>query len=194
MKYYNSYKEKSLRAEAARCEKEISSMEKYLTEKRMTPTAEEMADILKDGNGFKRFIFGNKFNGYLNAVYGDNYIPDEKVDEERRPFNKIYNMCNYSTIHSFTARFNDIVSLKHVEGTKCTFAYDKTEMDAFIEKTCRMEISDDVEVMLEYIKAYTNFLNVGRPLDPIREAYITKDIKGVYSADTDKFVCDFVNK
>lgn len=169
-------------------------MERYLTEKRMCPTAKEMADILKDENGFRRFIFENKFNGYLNAVYGGTYIPDSKIDEERKPFNVIYNLSGFSTIHSFRARFNGIVSLKHVEGTKCTFVYDKDEMDAFIEKMCRMEISDDVEVMLEYIKAYTKFLNLGRILDPIRENYITKDIKGVYSADTDKFVCEFVNK
>jgi hypothetical protein len=194
MKYYNSYKEKSLREEAARCEKQIVGMQKYLTEKRLAPTAEEMADILKDENGFKRFIFENKFNGYIDAVYGDTYIPDAKINDERRPFNIIYNMSGYSSIYSFMARFNGIVSLKHVEGTKCTFVYDKDEMDTFIEKVCRMELSDDVEITLEYINAFTKFLNLGNGIDPLRSNYITKDINGLYTADADKFACDFANK
>ena len=194
MKYYNSYREKSLREEAARCEKQIVGMEKYLTDKRLTPTAEEMADILKDENGFQRFIFENKFNKYISAVYGDTYIPDAKINEERRPFNIIYNMSGYSSIYSFMARFNGIVSLKHVEGTKCTFAYDKDEMDTFIVKMCRMELSDGAEITLEYINAFTKFLNLGNGVDVLRSDYITKDKNGLYTAHTDKFVCEYANK
>lgn len=194
MKYYNSLKERSLIQESKRAERAVSDLIKYLASKRMNPNDVELADIMADREGLKRYVYDNKFNGYLNAVYGDAYVPDSKIDEERKQFTNIYNFADITELYGASTRFRGSVALNKVKGTTDVFRYDEAEMATFLEKTCRVELTDDTETLLNYLTSYAKVLAIDPRFDPIKDGFITKESNGSYTVQADKFVLDYINR
>lgn len=189
MNYYNATKKNSLYLEMQQSESLGNEMISFLKANHLNPSNEECLEILNNSQGLINF-FDERFTTYITTLFGTGFVPVEKLQAEKIPFNRLQNYAGLGNYYQRSATFMGIVPFILKDGTDDKYTLDGHEFGELISRTCNIELSTEIENKLSYIELYTVALNDGFDA----KQWISKDASGVYTSNPDAFILDAIRK